>query len=108
MDRLGDLFVLSLIVVELNGAWVHVAIFHLPGVQFGLQSLVLHTVKLKIFRTHNQISSLETLLGMGTDQGKDRHRAYTPLVDWLGALTHRNCRTCDSMLNKSSCGEARR
>ena len=39
---------MSLVMVELYRARVHIAILSLPGVQFGLKSLVLDTVKLEI------------------------------------------------------------
>lgn len=44
VNCLGDLLVLSLIMVELDRAWVHIAILRFPSVQIGLQGLVLHTV----------------------------------------------------------------
>lgn len=44
VNCLRDLLVLCLIMVELDRAWVDIAILHFPGVQIGLKSLVLHTV----------------------------------------------------------------
>ena len=44
VNCLSNLLVLRLVMVELDRAWVHIAILHFPGVQIGLQSLVLHTV----------------------------------------------------------------
>ena len=59
VEGLGDIIVLSLVVIELNWARVHIAVFHLPGTQVIFEGLELGAGEVEILGSNYQISALK-------------------------------------------------
>ena len=107
MESLGDLAILSLMMIELDRARVHIAVDPLPGAHFGLESLELDTRQEQVLRTHHKVSALEALLGVRSHDGENGHSADTPLIWLLGALSHGNSHSSQALLDENTSCEAR-
>lgn len=99
VERLSDLTVLLIVVVELDRTRVNVVVLLFPGAQLGPECLVLIARKTQVLRSHNKVSLLEAESGVGSQKTKDGDSSHTPLACRLGALAHCDCHTSKTLLD---------
>ena len=68
VEGLGDIIILSLVVIELDRARVDIAVFHLPDTQLVFEGLELRAIEEEILGSHDQISALKAFLRVRAKQ----------------------------------------
>ena len=90
---LRNILIKTSIIVELNRARVDIGVLCFPYVLSGLEGLELLAGKLDRLRADNQVSGLETFLGVRLEKGQDGNTTNAPLADGLSALTNSHSHT---------------
>ena len=102
---LRNILIKTSIIVELNRARVDIGVLCFPYVLSGLEGLELLAGKLDRLRADNQVSGLETFLGVRLEKGQDGNTTNAPLADGLSALTNSHSHTSKALFNQNSCSE---
>ena len=79
VEGLGDVIILSLVVIELDRAGVDIAVFHLPGTQIVFEGLELGAGEVEILGSNDQVSALKAFFRVRAKQTKDWYATNTPL-----------------------------
>ena len=91
LDVQGVRSVIRTEVSVLDGSWVAVVVHESPFSLMGLKFLVRGIVKLHLLGWHDELVSLVTGFGLGSQQGQDGDTAASPLRNRLGKVFDGDC-----------------